>query len=59
MKTLEACKHIDPSIMAVLTMLGIIPSKPSLLSEFGEMEDGLRLYSGSYHLVGNLIEGEY
>jgi hypothetical protein len=56
---IEACKRIDPSIMAVLTMLGIIPSKPSHLSEFGEMEDGLRLYIGSYHLVGNLIEGEY
>ncbi|GGA74807.1 hypothetical protein [Ornithinibacillus halotolerans] len=56
---MEAVKYIDPSIIEVFTALGINPSKPSHLSEFGEMENGLRLYIGSYHLVGNLIEGEY
>jgi hypothetical protein len=56
---MEACKHIDPSIMEVFTVSGINPSKPSHLSEFGEMEDGLRLYIGSYHIVGKLVEGEY
>lgn len=56
---MEACKYLDLSVMEVFTTLGITPSKPSHLSEFGEMEDGLRSYSGSYHVVGKLIEGEY
>ena len=55
----EAARHFKPSIVAIFTQLGINPSKPSHLSEFGEMEDKLRLYSGSYHLVGRLVEGEY
>lgn len=56
---MEACKHIDSSVMKVFTTLGINPSKPSHLSEFGEMKDGLRLYIGNYHIVGKLVEGEY
>lgn len=56
---MEAFRRFDSSITEVFTMLGINPSKPSHLSEFGEMEDGLRLYIGSYHLVGKLVEGEY
>jgi len=56
---MEACRQIDSSTMEVFTMLGITPSKPSHLSEFGENEDGLRLYIGSYHVVGKLVEGEY
>ncbi|WP_068672132.1 hypothetical protein [Oceanobacillus sp. Castelsardo] len=56
---MEAVKHIDPSIIEVFTTLGINPSKPSHLSEFGEIEDGLRLYIGGYHIVGRLVEGAY
>jgi hypothetical protein len=56
---METIKYVDPLIIEVLMMLGINPSKPSHLSEFGEMENGLRLYIGSYHIVGNLIEGKY
>jgi hypothetical protein len=56
---MEACKQMDSSIMEVFTTLGITPSKPSHLSEFGEIEDGSRLYIGSYYLVGKLVEGEY
>lgn len=55
----EACKHIDPSIMKVFSALEINPAKPSHLSEFGELEDGLRFYIGSYHIMGKLVEGEY
>lgn len=56
---MEAVKYVAPSIIEVFTTLGINPSKPSHLSEFGELEDGLRLYIGSYHLVGRLVEGEF
>lgn len=56
---MEACKHIDPAIIKLFTMLGINTLQPSHLSEFGEIQDGLRLYIGSYHIVGKLVEGEY
>ncbi len=56
---MEACKHIDPAIIKLFTMLGINTFQPSHLSEFGEIQDGLRLYIGSYHIVGKLVEGEY
>lgn len=56
---MEASKHINPPIMEVFTALGINPSKPSHLSEFGTIEDELRLYIGSYHIVGRLVEGEH
>lgn len=56
---MTACMYSDPSVIGLFNVLGINPAKPSHLSEFGEMEDGLRLYIGSYHIVGKLIEGEY
>lgn len=56
---MEACKHINSSAMEIFTTLGINPLKPSHLSEFGEIEDGLRLYIGSYHIVGKLVKGAY
>ena len=56
---MEATKHINTQVLEIFTMLGITPSKPSRLSEYGEMEDGLRLYIGRYHIVGKLVEGEY
>lgn len=56
---IEASKFFEPAVMEVFHALGINASKPSHLSEFGEIENGLYLYMGSYHLVGKLIEGEY
>lgn len=56
---MEASKYLERSIIEVFTTLGIPPSKPSHLSEFGEQEDGLRLYNGSYHVVGKLVAGEH
>lgn len=53
------CKRLDSSIIDVFNLLGIQPSLPSNLSEFGKMEDGLHLYMGSYPIVGRIIEGEY
>ncbi len=55
---MEACKQMDPCLLKVLKTLEINPSKPSHLSEYGEVED-FRLYMGCYHIVGNLVEGEY
>lgn len=56
---MEASKQNDPYINSVFTRLGIDPSKPVQLSEFGKTEEGLRYYMGSYHLVGELAEGSY
>lgn len=54
----DVCRGMEPTIVEIFTALGIDPAMPSHLSEFGEMEDGLRLYIGNYPLVGKLIEGE-
>ncbi|WP_062105521.1 hypothetical protein [Bacillus niameyensis] len=55
----ESTKRFDPRIMEMFFSLGINPSKPSPLSEFGEIKDGLHLYVGSYPIVGHLVEGKY
>ncbi|WP_042220662.1 hypothetical protein [Oceanobacillus manasiensis] len=55
----EACTQMDPQITQFFNELGIDPTKPDLLSEFGEEEDGLHLYMGHYYLAGRLVEGEY
>ncbi|OLS33358.1 hypothetical protein [Bacillus sp. MRMR6] len=55
---MEASKLLDSSLVKLFFTLGINPSKPSHLSEFGERRDGLRLYVGSYHIVGKLVKGE-
>lgn len=53
------CNSMDSTIVEVFASLGIDPAKPSRLSEFGEIEDGLRLYIANYYIAGKLIEGEY
>jgi hypothetical protein len=54
----EACKHLDSSVATVFRRLGINPAKPGHLSDYPTMEDGIRNYIGSYHLVGRVLEGE-
>ena len=56
---MEACKDLDSPLMELFTTLGVIPSKPNHSSEFGELEDGLHLYIGSYHIVVKLVEAVY
>lgn len=48
---------MDIQISNLLLSLGIDPAKPNHLSDLGEAEDGLRLYMGSYHFVGELLAG--
>lgn len=55
----EACTQMDPQITQLFNELGIEPTKPDLLSEFGETKDGLHLYIGHYYLAASLIEGKY
>lgn len=45
---------MDSTIVKVFASLGIDPAKPRHLSEFGEIEDGLRLYIGNYYIAGKL-----
>ncbi|QVY62370.1 hypothetical protein [Cytobacillus gottheilii] len=53
----KACKYINSSVMELFLQLGVDPSKPSQLSEFGEDEDGKRFYIGNYHLTGKVVKG--
>ncbi|MCG3421018.1 hypothetical protein [Oceanobacillus jordanicus] len=55
----EACTQMDSQIKDVFETLGIDPTKPDLLSEFGEAEDGLHLYMVHYYLAASLVEGKY
>ncbi|WP_010096249.1 hypothetical protein [Ornithinibacillus scapharcae] len=55
----EVTKNFSPTMESIFTILGINPSKPMLLSEFGKTEKGLHLYIASYPFVGQLIEGSY
>lgn len=55
----EVMNNLSLSIHSVFTTLGIKPTKPMLLSEFGKAENGVHLYIGSYPFVGELLEGRY
>lgn len=56
---IKACTRLDSSILNIFNSLGINPTKPSQLSEFGPLDEGSYLYMGSYHIVGKLLEGPY
>lgn len=55
----EACKYLDPSVSNVFNKLGIHPAVPGHLSDYPALEDGKRVYMGSYHLAGRVLEGEW
>ncbi|WP_449538969.1 hypothetical protein [Ferdinandcohnia sp. Marseille-Q9671] len=55
----EVSRHLTPPLLEIFKKLGITPSKPIHVDEFGEITSDLRLYIGSYHIVGKLLEGEY
>ncbi|MCM3163394.1 hypothetical protein [Metabacillus litoralis] len=54
----DACKHLDSSVADVFNKLGIDPAMPAHLSQFPTIETMRRLYTGHYHLVGRVLEGE-
>lgn len=54
----EACKYLDASVVNVFNKLGIHPDMPTHLSDYPAMEDGMRVYMGSYHLIGKVLEGK-
>lgn len=55
----EACeKHMKPVVMEFAEQLGIDLSKPSHL-ESHHVDNGTAImYSGKYHIIGEVIEGE-
>ncbi|MHA6252528.1 hypothetical protein [Oceanobacillus sp. CAU 1775] len=55
----EACKQLDASLTFLFNELGINPSMPAHLSQFPTEEQMTKLYIGNYHLVGNLLAGEW
>ena len=55
-----ACKEtIEPVVLEFAEKLGIDLSKPSQLNSHPVNNDREVMYSGKYHVIGEVIEGEY
>ena len=56
----KACKEaVDPIVLDFAEQLGIDLSKPSQLHSHFVDNDTAIMYSGKYHIIGEVIEGEY
>ena len=55
---MEVCSIKDPKVLAFFERLGIDILKPSQLSYYPVEEGTMMMYTGSYHLCGELVEGE-
>lgn len=56
----KACKEtIEPGVIEFADKLGIDLSKPSQLNSHPINNDAEVMYSGKYHVMGEVIEGEY
>ena len=55
---MEVCSLKDPQVLAFFDNLGIDILKPSHLSYFPVEEGKMMMYTGSYHLCGEVVEGE-
>lgn len=53
----ENCKSLTAEEVYLFDRFGIDPIKGSEFMEFGKAENGLTIYSGTYHFVGNIISG--
>ena len=51
-------KHLEPIVLDFAGELGIDLSKPSYLKSHRVNEDTAIMYSGIYHIIGEIIEGE-
>ena len=54
----KACESYSKDIKDFFSDLGIIPTKEAEVYSCGEIENGRILYSGFYHIVGRIINGE-
>ena len=55
----EACeKHMKPVVLDFAQQLGIDLSKPSQLESHHVNNNTAIMYSGKYHIIGEVIEGE-
>ena len=55
---MEVCSFKDPQVLAFFEQIGIDILKPSQLSFYPVEEGNMMMYTGSYHLCGEIIEGE-
>ncbi len=55
---MEVCSFKDPQVLAFFNNLGIDILKPSQLSYYPVEEGTMMMYTGSYHLCGEIVEGE-
>lgn len=53
----KASAKIEPIVRSFADMLGIDLSKPSQLHSH-RLEDDLVMYTGHYHIIGDIVEGE-
>lgn len=55
----EACeKHLETIVLDFAEELGIDLSKPSHLESHRVNENSAIMYSGKYHIIGEIVEGE-
>ena len=55
---IEVSGFVDMEVHAFFDLLGVEMLKPSQLSYLEVEEGSMLMYTGSYHLYGDLIEGE-
>ena len=55
----EACeKHLEPKVLDFAKKLGIDLSKPSQLESHQVNDNTAIMYSGKYHIIGEIVKGE-
>jgi len=55
----EASKSLDPAVLQLFQQLGLEPEMPAHLADIPISEDKMiRYYTGNYHFVGRVLEGE-
>lgn len=56
---MEACeKQVEPTVLDFAEQLGIDLSNPSYLESYPVNENTAIMYSGKYHIIGEIVEGE-
>ena len=55
---MEVCSFKDGQVLAFFEQLGVDILKPSQLSYYPVEEGTMMMYTGSYHLCGEIITGE-
>lgn len=56
---MEVCeKYLQPAVLDFVGQLGVDMAKPSCLHSLYVNENTAIMYSGKYHIIGEIVEGE-